>query len=92
MIAKSQEDIYKKLSEENMELKDCLKQLQKEIFDIVDFKTEIFMKRHKAEFGSSGPSDFDSEDLLRSDIERIRDELFNMPFEESGRDLMRKFH
>jgi len=45
MIAKSQEDIYKKLCVENMELKECLKQLQKEIFDIVDFKTEIFVKR-----------------------------------------------
>lgn len=53
MIARSQEQMYNKLSEENSDLKTCLKQLQKELFEIVDFKTEIFMKRHKAEYSSA---------------------------------------
>jgi hypothetical protein len=88
MIAKSQEEIYKRMSDENLELKDCLKQLQKEIFDIVDFKSEIYMKRSKAEYQQY---EFDSEEMLRADIEKIREELFNMPFEESGREIIGKF-
>lgn len=81
MIAKSQEEIYKRLSEENMELKECMRALQKELFDIVDFKSEIYMRRHKAEYGQSPSYEFDNEEVLRSDIEKIREELFNLPFE-----------
>ena len=52
MIAKNQEEIQRRLSDENSELKECLKQLQRELFDIVDLKSEIYMKRFKAEFPS----------------------------------------
>ncbi len=50
MIAKNQEEIQRRLCEENTELKDCLKQLQKELFDIVDLKSDIYLKRFRAEF------------------------------------------
>jgi len=50
MIAKSQEEHLRRLSDENSELKNCLKELQKELFDIVDLKTDIYMKRYRAEF------------------------------------------
>ena len=49
MISKSQEDSYKRISTENHELKDCLKMLQREMFDIVKLKSDIYTKRFKAE-------------------------------------------
>lgn len=53
------------------------------------------MKRNKAEYGqqlNGGQQyEFDSEEMLRADIEKIREELFNMPFEESGREIIGKF-
>jgi len=55
--------------------------LQRELFDIVDIKTEIYLKRYRSEFPqtSTGP-DYDNEEVIRNEIERIRDELFNLPF------------
>lgn len=32
-----------------MKLKDCLRQLQKELFDIVDLKSDIYKRRYRAE-------------------------------------------
>ena len=49
MISKSQEEAYKRISQENNDLKDCLKNLQREMFDIVKLKSDIYMKRFKAE-------------------------------------------
>ena len=43
------------------------------------------MKRYRAEYGGSTNSEFENEEALRHDIERIREELFNLPFEESGK-------
>jgi len=73
-----------------LELRECLKQLQKEIFDIVNFKTEIYIKRQKAEFGA-GQYDYESDEAIKSEIERIREDLFNLPFEEAGREIIDKF-
>lgn len=47
------------------------------------------MKRFKAEYGES--KEIDTEETLKHEIEKIRDEVFNMPFEESARDLISKF-
>ena len=90
MLSKNYEDITRRLSNENAELRECLKHLQKELFDIVDLKTEIYIKRYKAEFGGSS-SEIENEEGLRHEIERIREEVFNLPFEESSRELIRKF-
>jgi len=49
MIAKSQEEMYKKITQENNDLKDCLKLLQREMFDIVKLKSDVYLKRFKAE-------------------------------------------
>ena len=88
MMSKSQDEIAKRLSDENAELKDCLKQLQRELFEIVDLKSEVYLKRYRAEFAAG---EFDSEEAIRHDIERIREELFNLPFEESGKEIIVKF-
>ncbi|CDW81629.1 UNKNOWN [Stylonychia lemnae] len=92
MIAKNQEEIQRKLCDENAQLKECLKQLQRELFDIVDIKTEIYLKRYRSEFpqSSNGP-DYDNEEVIRNEIERIREELFNLPFQESGQEIIAKF-
>lgn len=49
MISRSQDDIVRRVCEENSELKECLKSLQKEMFDIVDLKTSIYRNRFEAE-------------------------------------------
>jgi len=53
MISRDQEKIYAELSNENQDLKDCFKQLQRELLDIVSLKQDIFTKRFKAEFGAN---------------------------------------
>jgi len=87
MVTKGSEEIYNKLCEENSELKTCLKSLQRELFDIVDLKTDIYVKRYRAELGK----ELESEDQIKHEIERIREELFNQPFEEAGREITAKF-
>ena len=49
MVAKEREQMYHSAVEENRELKGCLKMLQKELFDIVKLKSDIYSKRFKAE-------------------------------------------
>lgn len=49
------------------------------MFDIVKLKSDIYMKRFKAENYTDGIS---SEEILKNDIEKIKDELFNLDFEE----------
>ena len=87
MITHSQEKREADLSNQNNDLRECLKKLQKELFDIVDLKTSIYINRGKAERGA----DFDCEEALRSDIERIREELFDLPFQEVSKQLADKF-
>lgn len=93
MISKSQEEAYKRISQENNELKDCLKNLQREMFDIVKLKSDIYMKRFKAEnFKADDPlSNTTSEEILKHEIEKIRESIFNLPFEETGREIVHKF-
>lgn len=87
MIAKSREEIYQNAVSENHELKDCLKMLQKEMFDIVKLKTEVYVRRLKAEDGR-GEQGLSTEEVLKHEIEKIRENLFNMPFQETSRDII----
>ena len=42
-----------------------------------------------AEYGSNCTQpDIESETQLRHDIERIRDDMFNLPFEEAGKEIV----
>lgn len=91
MMARSNEEIQRRLADENAELKECLKHLQRELFDIVDLKTEVFMKRYKAEFSQLNEQKADSEEVLRHEIDKIRDEIFNLPFQQSGQEIIQKF-
>jgi len=50
MVSKNNQDINMQISKENQNLKECLKLLQREIFEIVNIKQDIFTKRFKAEF------------------------------------------
>lgn len=88
MISRNQDEIVRRVCEENSELKDCLKALQKEMFDIVDLKTTIYRTRFEAEFNNPNAVPFDA---VRHDLDRIREELFGLPFEQAGRELVVKF-
>lgn len=57
------------------------------MFDIVDLKTDIYEKRYRAEFSH----ELDSEATIRAEIDRIREDLFNLPFEENSRDIIARF-
>ena len=41
--------MMKSVIKENNDLKDCMKLLQKEMFDIVKLKSDIYLRRFKAE-------------------------------------------
>ena len=58
------------------------------MFDIVKLKTDIYTKRFKAENMAENIS---SEEILKNDIEKIKEELFNLDFEEQGRDIIHRF-
>ena len=93
MVSRNQDEIARRICEENQELKECLKALQKEMFDIVDLKTAIYRNRFEAELHPSTTSDGMAApfDVLKHDLDRIRDELFSLPFEQAGRELVLKF-
>ena len=76
------------MSEENADLRECLKMLQREIMEIVQVKKDVFTKRFKAEYGASRELPPETEDQLAHQIETIREELFNVSFEEHGRELI----
>ena len=92
MISKSREEVCERVTQENHDLKDCLKMLQREMFDIVKLKSDIYLKRFKAEnFNAGDSSALNSEEVLKHEIERIRESLFSLPFGETGREIIRKF-
>jgi len=95
MVSKNQDEIVRRICEENNELKECLKGLQKEMFDIVDLKSAIYRNRFEAELsliggneGAPGAAPFD---MVRHDLEKIREELFGLPFDQTARELILKF-
>ena len=69
-------------------MRDCLRLLQKEVMEIVNLKQDMFSKRFKAEFGASREPTPETQEALAHQIETIRDELFNVNFEENGRELI----
>jgi len=79
------------MRDENQDLRECLRLLQKEIMDIVSFKQDMFSKRFKAEYGSAREPATETQEALAHKVELIRDELFNVNFEENGRELVQKF-
>jgi len=87
MISKDQEETYRKVCEENNDLRDCLRMLQREMFDVVCLKNDVFTQRFKAEHGK----ELANEEKMNANIESIREELFNLGFEESGKDTIAKF-
>ncbi|TNV73204.1 hypothetical protein FGO68_gene6219 [Halteria grandinella] len=89
MISRSQDDIVRRVCDENGELKECLKALQKEMFDIVDLKATIYRNRFEAELSSHDAST--PFDAVRHDLDKIREELFSLPFDQAGRELVVKF-
>ena len=79
------------MRDENSDLRECLRALQREVMDIVNLKQDMFSKRFKAEFGQQKEPAPETQEAIASQIEQIRDELFNANFEESGRELIQKF-
>ena len=65
------------------------------MFDIVDLKTTIYKSRFEAEFnlasGDGNSNGCGTFDAVRHDLERVREELFSLPFEQAGRELVIKF-
>lgn len=52
------------------------------------------MKRYKSEYShlqGNTLGDYDNEEIIRNEIERIREDIFNLPFEESGKEIISKF-
>lgn len=92
MIQRSHEEMYKKIQQENHELKDCLKSLQKEMFEIVKLKSDIYMKRFKAEhFNPNDSEAVTSEAIIKNELKKIKEGLFNADFDQQGRDIIHKF-
>ncbi len=81
------------MCDENDQLKACLKNLQQEMFEIVDLKTALYRNRFEAELNLTNGGDQQQQtfDVVRHDLERIREELFGMPYDEVARDLIMKF-
>lgn len=53
MVAKEHESNYSRLREENQDLRECLKQLQRELFEVIAVKQDLFSARVKAEYGGN---------------------------------------
>lgn len=77
------------MSQENSQLKEALKMLQRELLDIVQLKHDIYTQRFKAEFGQHKQPE--TEEQIAHQIQLIRDELFNTAFDENGKELVQKF-
>jgi hypothetical protein len=63
------------------------------MFEIVDLKTALYRNRFEAELNLSGGGEGGQQsfDVVRHDLEKIREELFGMPYDEVSRDLIMKF-
>ena len=91
MVAKEHEQNYSRLREENQDLRECLKQLQRELFEVIAVKQDLFSARYKAEYGEGAADKITTQEQIAHQVEEIREEVFGMGFEESGRDLMQRF-
>ena len=86
LISKSHSSIEEQLKNENSELRDCLKMLQKELFDIVTIKTEAFKRRYNTEFREEA-----DEKYTNHDLEEINGDVMNMHFDNAGPNLISTF-
>jgi len=61
------------------------------MFDIVKLKSDIYLKRFKAENYNMNDQVVTSEEILKNEIQMIKENLFNLSFEETGREIIHKF-
>jgi len=86
LISKSHGSIEETLKNENTELRDCLKMLQKELFEIVQIKRDTFKQRYRTEFNVEADSKHTEDDL-----EEVSDGMMNLHFDQSGPNLIPTF-
>ena len=60
------------------------------MFEIVKLKSDVYMKRMKAE-NYNANENYSSEEIMQHEIEKIREGLFNLGFEETNREIIHKF-
>ena len=62
------------------------------MFDIVKLKSDIYMKRFKAEnYNTNEQHAFSSEEILKHELDKIKESLFSLPFDETSKDIIHKF-
>ena len=76
MISNSYEDIRNRLIAENDLLREALASVQKELFEILEQKKELFFKRRRIELGEDNKEEFD---FAQTNLLNIKKELFEMP-------------
>lgn len=57
----------------------------------MSLKHDVYVRRFKAEFGASKDPSQETEETISHQIEQIREELFDMAFDESGKEVVQKF-
>jgi hypothetical protein len=60
------------------------------MFEIVKLKSDVYLKRIKAE-NFNANENHSSEEIIQHEIEKIREGLFNLSFEETNREIIHKF-
>ena len=66
--------------------------LQRELFDIVKLKSDIYQKRFKAEnFNPNDAQAVTSEAILKNELQKIKESMFNLTFDEQGKEIVHQF-
>ncbi len=78
MISNSYEEIRNRLLAENELLREALGSIQKELYEILEQKKEIFLKRRRIELGEENNNDFD---FIQGTFLNLKKELFEMPLQ-----------
>ena len=86
LLGSANNDRIAALSTENEQLRECLKLLQKEIFEIVNIKSQTLMKRYEAEYGKQPSKDFTAHE-----IEAMNEDMMNMPYKSHGLTILQGF-
>ena len=60
------------------------------MFEIVKLKSDVYLKHMKAE-NFNATENYSSEEIIQHEIEKIREGLFNLNFEETNREIIHKF-
>ena len=76
MISSGYEEIRNRLLAENELLREALAQIQRELFDILEQKKELFFKRRRIELGDENRDEFD---FAQTNLLNLKKELFEMP-------------